>query len=144
MMRLTNIKRLDAEVSYPLFVSLGGETRLFNLGKIAFTLNFNNKLNTNMVYCRTNLCNLGQWVVARIPLYFNLLCLSSNITKRISILRRKTQKKATARALRNVRTTLRGLENTLHGLISRVFNTDSLHISHNWGSVSSFAPLPPF
>ena len=133
MMRLTNIKRLDAEVSYPLFVSLGGETRLFTLGRIVYSLFNIIKNNTNSLL-RTNHAIYAGGLPAESPCFWIFFA--------------QDAKEDTASAPRKVRTiSLRGLRVPLHGLISRVFNTDSLHIayiSHNRGSVSSSLPSFPF
>ena len=190
--------------SYPLFVSLGGETRLFtldgnffnlkqlksqglnehsiafpsfNLGRIVYSLFITKKkINSLLSFKPRYLCS---WVGCRIPLYFNLLCLSSN-NKEDKHFAKMTQKKATACGLRKIRSILpykrlakvlqilrsentpetwRSAGQTLNSalnfpvwklgktflsLIRLDINTDSLHISHNWGSVHRSLPFPFF
>ena len=117
--------------SYPLTDALGGIARLFNLdmdgslfnrkqltndleeqvspflssilGRIVDSLFIiQKKINSLLSIKPHYLCG---WVVRRIPLFFNLLCLSSN-NKEDKHFAKKDAKEGTARALRNVRTIL--------------------------------------
>ena len=144
---------------YPLIDALGGVSRLFNLGRIVYSLFNIIKNNTNSLL-RTNHAIYAGGLPAESPCFWIFFA--------------KDAKEGTASAPRHVRTilarqsldslrpenalveTARSAGQTLNSalnfpvwklgktflsLIRLDINTDSLHISHNLGERSSFAPL---